>query len=83
MALISAYPNAGVFLVVMSFVTDRVRYVVLSQYFHPKYPVSATVSVYVCARARVCVCVCIYIFIILYVDCFGRTMPYMCIEYHI
>ena len=35
-----------------------------------------------------CVCVCsaflyIYIFIILYVNCFGRTMLYMCIEYHI
>ena len=36
----------------------------------------------------VCVCVCVfvvlfYIFIILYVNCFGRTMLYMCIEYHI
>ena len=33
-----------------------------------------------------CVCVCLYIFIffiILYVNCFGRTMLYMCIEYHI
>ena len=24
----------------------------------------------------------IYLCIILYVDCFGRTMLYMCIEYH-
>ena len=24
----------------------------------------------------------IYILIILYVNCFGRTMLYMCIEYH-
>ena len=35
----------------------------------------------------VCVCVCVYFyfyFIILYVlNCFGRTMLYMCIEYHI
>ena len=46
----------------------------------------------VCARARVCVCVCsafccccfLFLFsIILYVDCFGRTMLYVCIEYHI
>ena len=36
----------------------------------------------------VCVCVCVVRFlflfcIILYVNCFGRTMFYMCIEYHI
>ena len=37
----------------------------------------------------VCVCVCVCVvrffifFIILYVDCFGRTMLYMCIEYRI
>ena len=38
-----------------------------------------------------CVCVCVYVcsafyylfFIILYVNCFGRTMLYMCIEYQI
>ena len=42
----------------------------------------------VCARARVCVCVCVcsaffvlFVFIILYVNCFGRTVLYMCIEY--
>ena len=36
-----------------------------------------------------CVCVCsaflsfsLFLFIILYVNCFGRTMLYMCIEYH-
>ena len=50
----------------------------------------------VCARARVtcvcvCVCVCVrvcsaFLFCFLnntYVNCFGRTMLYMCIEYHI
>ena len=35
----------------------------------------------------VCVCsaffVCLFVGIILYVNCFGRTMLYMCIEYHI
>ena len=34
----------------------------------------------------VCVCVCVCVvrfFIILYVNCFGRTMLYMCTEYHI
>ena len=50
-------------------------------------------SVYVCARVYMCVCVCVFVvfilfykktfFIILYVNCFGRTMLYMCIEYHI
>ena len=30
-----------------------------SQYFHPKYPVSATVSVCVCVYVCVCVCVCV------------------------
>ena len=40
------------------------------------------------ARARACVCVCVVrffvlFFTILYVNCFGRTMLYMCIEYHI
>ena len=40
-------------------------------------------------QTSVCVCVCVYsafyflFFIILYVNCFGRTMLYMCIEYHI
>ena len=40
----------------------------------------------VCVRVRARVCVCsefYFIFIILYVNCFGRTMLYMCIEYHI
>ena len=52
----------------------------------------------VCARARVRACVCVFVVrfyyyyfifiyfffkIILYVNCFGRTMLYMCIEYHI
>ena len=47
----------------------------------------------VCVRARACVCVCsaflcvffssvFLLLIILYVNCFGRTMLYMCIEYH-
>ena len=43
-----------------------------------------------CVRECVCVCVCVVhvlVFvlfcIILYVNCFGRTMLYMCIEYHI
>ena len=39
----------------------------------------------------VCVCVCVFVvrffilnfFLILCVNCFGRTMLYMCIEYHI
>ena len=41
----------------------------------------------------VCVCsvcsfflfcfVCMFVFIILYANCFGRNMLYMCIEYHI
>ena len=50
------------------------------------------------ARARVCVCVCVCVCVrvcsafllilffykmILYVNCFGRTMLYMCIAYHI
>ena len=49
-------------------------------------------SLCVCERERECVCVCVcsavFVFvlvfcIILYVNCFGRTMLYMCIEYHI
>ena len=40
-----------------------------------------------CVRACVCVCsVCVFVLffgIILYVNCFGRTMLNMCIEYHI
>ena len=35
----------------------------------------------------VCLCVCVHVFfffgIILDVNCFGRTMLYMCVEYHI
>ena len=41
--------------------------------------VCVCVFVYVC----VCVCVCAFFRIILYVNCFGRTVLYMCIEYHI
>ena len=45
------------------------------------------VCVCVCVRACVCVCVCVcspmFFRILLYVHCFGRTVPYMCIEYHI
>ena len=39
----------------------------------------------VCVRARacVCVCVCLVFCIILYVNCFGRSVLYMYIEYHI
>ena len=39
----------------------------------------------VCAYVHVCVVVCVYknFFRILYVNCFGRTMLYMCIEDHI
>ena len=47
-------------------------------------------SLCVCERERECVCVCSAVFvlflvfcIILYVNCFGRTMLYMCIEYRI
>ena len=46
-------------------------------------------SVCVCVCECVCVCVCVFVvrffffFIILYVNCFCRTMFYMCIEYHI
>ena len=51
-----------------------------------------------CVRVCVCVCVCVCVFavfvlffvfcfcfliIILYVNCFDRTMLYMCIEYHL
>ena len=59
----------------------------------------ARVSVCVCVCARACVCVCerererervcnafffVFFFcIVLYVNCFGRTMLYMCIEYHV
>ena len=38
----------------------------------------------VCVCVCACVCVCLFCFcIILYVNCFGRTTFYMCIEYHI
>ena len=51
----------------------KLKTFLFSQYFHPKYPVSATVSVCVCMC--VCVSVCfVFVFLILYVDCFGRTM---------
>ena len=46
------------------------------------------VCVCVCLCVCVCVCVCacsafLFVCIIPYVNCFGRTMLYMCIEYHI
>ena len=53
---------------------------------------TATFTLNMCVRACACACVCVCVcacacndlfFIILYVDCFGRTMLYMCIEYHI
>ena len=37
----------------------------------------------VCVCVCACVCVCLFFHIILYVNCFGRTVLYMCIEYHI
>ena len=45
--------------------------------------VRACVRACVCVNVCVCVCVqCVYLFfIILYVNCFGRTMLYMCIKY--
>ena len=46
------------------------------------------VCVCVCVYVCVCVCVCVVhffnlFFIIPYVNCFGRTMLYMCTEYYI
>ena len=29
----------------------------------------------------VCACVCLFFHIILYINCFGRTVLYMCIDY--
>jgi len=48
-----------------------------------QYPVSATVSVcvFVCVFVYVCVCICCHA--IPYVNCFGRPVLYMCIEYRI
>ena len=48
--------------------------------------VCVCVCVCVCACVRACVRVCsafLNIFLILYVNCFGMTLLYMCIEYHI
>ena len=53
--------------------------------------VCVCVCVFACACVCVCVRLCMYVcsayfnfnFIILYVKCFGRTMLYMSIEYHI
>ena len=45
-----------------------------------------SVCVCVCAFVRACVRVCVCVCVcgaLLYVNCFGRTMLYMCIEYHI
>jgi len=36
-----------------------------------------------CVRACVRVCVRVCVCVILYVNCFRRTMLFMCIEYHI
>ena len=44
--------------------------------------VCACVCVCACVRACVRACMCVF-HIILYVNCFGRTVLYMCIEYHI
>ena len=43
------------------------------------------VCMHACVRVRVCSAFLLlfYFNIILYVNCFGRTMLYMCIEYHI
>ena len=45
----------------------------------------ACMRVCVCARARACVCVyvCVCLDIVLYVNCFGRTVLYMCIEHNV
>ena len=72
----------------------KLKTFLFSQYFHPNIStqfllqsVCVCVCVCVCVRACVRACVCsafvLYIFIILYVNCFGSTMLYMCIEYHI
>ena len=53
-------------------------------YYHVS-PVLTNISTQFLLQS-VCVCVCsilFYFFIILYVNCFGRTMLYMCIEYHV
>ena len=47
---------------------------------------SLCVCMCVCVCVCVCVCsvcVCLFFHIILYVNCFGRTVLYMCIEYHV
>ena len=45
---------------------------------------SATVILGVCVCVCVCVvCVCVFFCITLYLNCFGRTVLYVCIEYHI
>ena len=51
--------------------------------------VCVCVCVCACVRACVCACVCVCsaflllcVCMILYVNCFGRTMLYMCTEYH-
>ena len=59
----------------------------------PSFCYSHCVCVRVCACVHQCVCVCVcvcivraFVFLyntILYVNCFGRTVPYMCTEYHI
>ena len=76
----------------------KLKTFLFSQYFHPNISIQfllqslcVCVCVRVWARARVCVpnvcvCVCSAFFcfcIILYVNCFGRTMLYVCIGYHI
>ena len=52
------------------------------------YPMLKQICVtsgYWCSATLVSVCsvFCYFVFTILYVNCFGRTMLYMCVEYHI
>ena len=74
----------------LSFFKAKLKTFRFSQYFHTnqyQYPVSAIVIVCMCAcvrararaRARARVCVCVHI--IPYVNCFGRTVLCVCIEY--
>ena len=54
----------------------KLKTFLFSQYFH------ANISTQFLLQSLVCVCVCVCV-CTLYVNCFGRTMLYMCIEYHI
>ena len=58
----------------------KLKTFLFSQYFCPnKYPDSAAA----CVCVRACVRACCPWFIILYVNCFGRTVLCMCVEYRI